>query len=225
MENNKKISLFERVRATYIYVAKLDMFEQMTFPLLVQPDIDSEVKIGFFASIFEYLIVKASVLFQNNQICSLEFFSKKYDGFDKEYRDFRTNNDEILKLGKNARDKMIAHYEKETNFREIALTKISMLIKDLVSLTVHLLYFVELTNDEKEEIEKEATKLYNSFSPYKLQFIKGKLIKSNSSYNYGYSYENRIKYFFFEKKYFNAYDFGKEKDTNITLSSTDNSKK
>ena len=130
------------------------------------------VKIVFFSSIYEYLIVKASALFQNNQICSLEFFSKKYDDFDKEYRDFRTNNDEILKLGKNVRDKMIAHYEEETNFRKIVLTKISMLIKDLVFLTVHLLYFVELTNDEKEEIKKEVTKLRNSFSPYELQFIK-----------------------------------------------------
>lgn len=172
MEDNKEINLFERVRVTYIYVMKLDMLEKMTFPLLIQPDIDSEVKIVFSSSIYEYLIVKASVLFQNNQICSLEFFSKKYDDFDKKYRDFRTNNDEILKLGKNVRDKMIAHYEKETDFREIVLTKINMLIKDLVSLAVHLLYFAELTNDEKEEIKKEETKLYNSFSPYELQFIK-----------------------------------------------------
>lgn len=40
---------------------------------------------------------------------------------------------------------------------------------------------------------------------------------------YDFIYESKIEYFFLKEEYFNAYDFGKEKDTNITLSSTDNS--
>ena len=42
---------------------------------------------------------------------------------------------------------------------------------------------------------------------------------------YDFLYESKMEHFFLKEKYFNAYDFGKEKDTNKTLSSTDNCKK
>ena len=37
---------------------------------------------------------------------------------------------------------------------------------------------------------------------------------------YDFLYESKMEYFYLKEEYFNAYDFGKEKDTNITLSST-----
>ena len=38
---------------------------------------------------------------------------------------------------------------------------------------------------------------------------------------YDFLYESKMEHFFLKEGYFNVYDFGKEKDTSITLSSTD----
>lgn len=172
MEDINKSDLYNRMYETLVYINKVVEMSRKLASVYEQRNISGVLRIEFYTMALEYLILKLSILFQNNQVCSLKYFRNLNKEFEKEYDDFVNRYKEVLYNAKNIRNKMVAHYEEKVDVIKIIKSHFVSLVDNIEDLSASMLGYFKVGEKFFNKVRNANCDFNNILSQYDLIFRK-----------------------------------------------------